>query len=151
MNSEILRLNLENKRVERNLTVKQIIEWHSDPLSANLGVINLDAIPFLVKRVYWISHFQPETIRGNHAHKTLTQLMVPLSGALDLVLFKGKNSETFRLEAGDDPKVIEPGMWRVMKNATQNAVVMVLASEEYDESDYIRDWNDYLDWCSKKS
>lgn len=151
MNSEILHPKIEYQRVERNLSSNQIIEWHSDPLSANLGVINLNAVPFLVKRIYWISHFKSETIRGNHAHKNLTQLMVPLSGSLDLVLFKGKDSQTFRLEAGNEPKRIEPGMWRVMKNATQNAVVMVLASEEYDESDYIRDWNEYLDWYRENS
>ena len=124
----------------------QIIEWHSDPLSADLGVIDLEKVPFLVRRIYWISHFKAETVRGNHAHKNLTQLMVPLAGSLDLVLFTGNYSEIFRLSVEDEPVLIKPGMWRVMKNATEDAVIMVLASEKYDESDYIRNWQDYLSW-----
>jgi hypothetical protein len=124
----------------------QIIEWHSDPLSADLGVVELDRVPFPVRRIYWISHFKVETIRGNHAHKNLTQLMVPLSGSLDVILFTGRHSAEFRLSAGDEPILIKPGMWRVMRNATEDAVVMVLASEKYDESDYIRDWQQYLSW-----
>lgn len=133
------------------MTKNKMIEWHSDPFSADLGVINLESVPFVVKRIYWISHFKSETIRGNHAHKNLTQLMVPLSGSLDLILFTGTNSETFRLGAGDEPKIIKPGMWRVMRNATEDSVVMVLASEKYDESDYIRDWPEYLNWHEKRS
>ena len=124
----------------------QIIDWHSDPLSADLGVIELDQVPFLVRRIYWISNFKAETVRGNHAHRNLTQLMVPLSGSLDVELFTGIHSAEFRLSAGDEPILIEPGIWRVMKNATEDAVVMVLASEKYNESDYIRDWHQYLSW-----
>ena len=128
------------------MDIKQIIEWHSDPLTAKLGVINLEDIQFPVRRVYWISHFRSDAVRGNHAHKNLIQLMIPIAGSLELVLFDGIDSETIRLSAGDEPVTIKPGIWRVMKNVSENSVVMVLASEVYDESDYIRDWNQYLDW-----
>ena len=128
------------------MEVNRIIDWHSDPLSAELGVINLEDVPFPVRRIYWISDFKSGAVRGNHAHKNLTQMMIPIVGSLDLVLHDGVDSETIQLSAGDEPAVIKPGMWRVMKNASENAVVMVLASEVYIESDYIRDWNQYLDW-----
>ena len=128
------------------MEINRIIDWHNDPLSAELGVINLEDVPFPVRRIYWISYFKSGAVRGNHAHKNLTQLMIPIAGSLDLVLYNGVDSETIRLSAGDEPVVIKPGMWRVMKNASENSVVMVLASEVYVESDYIRDWNQYLDW-----
>ena len=128
------------------MEINRIIEWHNDPQSAKLGVINFEDLPFLVRRVYWISDFKSDAIRGNHAHKKLTQLMIPITGSLELVLFDGVDSETIRLSAGDEPVVIKPGIWRVMKNASSHLVVMVLASEVYVESDYIRDWKQYLDW-----
>lgn len=124
----------------------EVIEWHNDPLSADLGVIELDKVPFPVRRVYWISRFKEETVRGNHAHKKLTQLMIPLLGSLDVILFTGTHSVEIRLSAGDEPILIKPGVWRVMKKASEDALVMVLASEKFDESDYIRDWHQYLAW-----
>ena len=128
------------------MDVNRIIEWHSDPLTAELGVINLEDVQFPVRRIYWISNFKSDAVRGNHAHKNLMQLMIPIAGSLELALFDGIASETIRLSAGDEPVVIKPGIWRVMKNASEHSVVMVLASDVYDESDYIRDWNQYLAW-----
>lgn len=125
---------------------KKIIEQHDDPLSANLGVLNLTDVPFEVRRIYWISNFKKGTIRGRHAHKSLTQMMLLLSGTLELSLYEGHACQSFMMQAGDDPILIKPGKWRIMKNGSIDAVVLVLASHEYDESDYIRDWNSYLEW-----
>ena len=124
----------------------KVIEQHNDPLSANLGVLNFSDVPFEVRRIYWISNFKNGTIRGRHAHKSLTQMMLVLSGSLELLLYEGHECEYFFMQAGDDPILINPGKWRVMKNGSIDAVVLVLASHEYDESDYIRDWNSYLEW-----
>lgn len=123
-----------------------IVEQHNDPLSANLGVLNMSDVPFEVRRIYWISNFQKDTIRGRHAHKNLTQMMLLLKGTLELSLYEGHESETFLMQPGEDPVLIKPGKWRVMKNASDDAVVLVLASHEYDESDYIRNWETYLEW-----
>jgi hypothetical protein len=130
--------------------MKRIIEWHSDPLTAKLGVINLEEIPFPIRRFYWISDFKNNAVRGNHAHKNLMQLMIPIAGSFELVLFDGSYSETIRLSAGNEPVVIKPGIWRIMKNASEDSVILVLASELYDESDYIRDWKEYLEWHSAR-
>lgn len=128
------------------MSISGLIEHHNDPLSADLGVLNLIDVPFEVKRVYWISHFKVGTVRGQHAHKELTQAMILLSGSMELVLFNGEREELFQMHCGEDPILIKPGQWRIMKNASADAVVLVLASHEYDESDYIRDWNSYLAW-----
>lgn len=123
-----------------------IVEQHNDPLSANLGVLNMNAVPFQVRRIYWISNFKEETVRGRHAHKKLTQMMLLLSGTMELLLYEGQECKTFFMAAGDEPILINAGKWRVMKNASADAVVLVLASQEYDESDYIRNWEAYLEW-----
>lgn len=134
--------------VELILIDKKIVEHHNDPLSANLGVLNLSDVPFQIRRIYWISNFKKGTIRGRHAHKTLTQMMLLLSGTLELSLYEGRACQTFMMQAGDEPILIKPGKWRIMKNGSVDTVVLVLASHEYDESDYIRDWDSYLEWHS---
>lgn len=132
--------------VELILIDKKIVEQHDDPLSADLRVLNLSDVPFEVRRIYWISNFKKGTIRGHHAHKSLTQMMLLLSGTLELSLYEGQACQSFMMRAGDDPILIKPGKWRIMKNGSIDALVLVLASQEYDESDYIRDWNSYLEW-----
>lgn len=128
-----------------------MIEHHNDPLSANLGVLHLADLPFQVRRIYWISDFKEHAIRGQHAHKNLTQVMIVLSGKIELVLFDGESSKTICLVPGENPIVVNPGQWRIMKNADPGTVILVLASHEYDENDYIRNWNEYLKWYKTRS
>jgi len=136
--------------MEFALNNQNLVERHDDPSSAKLGVLNLANITFDVRRIYWITDFQDQTIRGQHAHKNLTQLMLLLTGSMDLEIFEGEKSRLIRLIGGDQPVLITPGQWRVMKNASSDAVVLVLASKEYDESDYIRNWDEYLEWYRDK-
>ena len=100
-----------------------------------------DLVPFEVKRVYYIFDTTPGTVRGNHAHKDLRQLLVCVSGACTIAceMPDGTKSE-HRLDWPDRGLLIEGLVWRQMKEFSKDAVLLVLASEHYDESDYIRDY-----------
>lgn len=97
-------------------------------------------VPFNVNRVYYIFDTTPGTVRGKHAHKALKQVLVCLSGActIQCELPDGSHSE-HRLDWPTKGLLIEGLVWREMKDFSKDAVLMVLASEHYDEADYIRD------------
>ena len=98
-------------------------------------------VPFEVKRMYYIFDTTPGTVRGNHAHKALKQMLICVSGACTIVceMPDGTKSE-HRLDWPDKGLLIEGLVWRQMKDFSKDAVLIVLASEHYDESDYIRNY-----------
>jgi len=100
-------------------------------------------VPFEFKRVYYLYNV-PETARGAHAHKTLQQLLVATSGSVHVTLDDGLEKKTFVLDKPWKGLMVVPGLWRDMDNFSGGAVLMVLASEHYDESDYIRNYNEFL-------
>lgn len=122
----------------------------SDATSGDLGVIEFQDLPFIPKRVYWIRNFQFGSTRGNHAHRQLSQIAVVLQGRLIIDLFEGETKTSYELSDTSDYLEITPGKWRVMRDAAPGTVLMVLASHEYDESDYIRNWDSYLEWFQSK-
>ena len=99
-------------------------------------------IPFEVKRFYYIYDTTPGTVRGKHAHKELKQVLICPSGACTIVceMPDGSRSE-YRLDWPNKGLLIEGLVWREMKEFSKDAVLMVLASEHYDESDYIRNYD----------
>lgn len=109
-----------------------------------LAVIEGNCIPFEIKRVYYLYEVPSDAFRGGHAHKELYQLIVPLSGSFDVHLKDGENSKTVSLNKPHKGLLITPGIWREIDNFSSGCVCLVLASTEYDESDYIRDFNDFL-------
>ena len=110
----------------------------------NIGVIELDVIPFSIKRVYYLYDVPSSAKRGGHAHKNLTQLLVALSGSFDVVLKDGKAKKVVTLNKPDKGLVINSNIWRELENFSSGAVCMVLASEIYNEDDYIRDYKEFL-------
>lgn len=101
-------------------------------------------VPFDLKRVYYICDVPTGVRRGFHAHKQLEQYLICVHGECKVMLDDGTNKEVVLL---DDPKKglhIKPGMWREMYDFSEGAVLLVIASTYYDESDYIRDYNDFL-------
>lgn len=124
-------------------------ETHSDPNSASLGVLEFKHLPFEPKRAYWLSDFKAGRSRGNHAHKSLNQVMILLQGSLDLIIYNGTMRQEFQLNMESDYVLVPPGHWREMKNASNGTVLLVLADSDYDERDYIRSWLEYLDWHAK--
>lgn len=100
-----------------------------------------DYVPFEIKRVYYIFDTTPGTVRGKHAHRNLKQVLICVSGActIECELPDGTRVE-HRLDWPDRGLLIEGLVWREMKEFSKDAVLLVLASEHYDEADYIRDY-----------
>ena len=103
-----------------------------------------EEIPFEVKRVYYIYDTTPGTVRGKHAHKALKQVLICVSGActIECELPDGSKSQ-HRLDWPDRALLIEGLVWREMKDFSKDAVLLVFASEHYDEKDYIRDYETF--------
>ncbi|WP_010522320.1 sugar 3,4-ketoisomerase [Aquimarina agarivorans] len=106
----------------------------------SLSVIEKNVIPFESKRVYYLYDVPSDAKRGGHAHKELYQFLIPLCGSFDVVLNDGYSKKTFTLNKPNKGLLICPGIWRELENFSSGAVCLVLASEVYDESDYIRDF-----------
>ena len=101
-------------------------------------------IPFSVKRVYFMYDTLEGVVRGKHAHRKLHQILFCVSGTCTIRLDDGKDKAEVRLDQPSRGLLIGPGIWREMFDFTPGAVLMVLASEYYDESDYIRDYEEFL-------
>lgn len=100
-------------------------------------------IPFEIKRIYYL-YMVPEAARGAHAHKELQQLLVATSGSVDITLDDGKEKKTFHLDRPWKGLLVVPGLWRDLDNFSGGTVLMCLASEKYDEGDYIREYDEFL-------
>ena len=98
-------------------------------------------LPFDVKRVYYIWGTRPNVVRGKHAHRKLEQMIVCVSGSCDFILDDGLKRETVHLDAPSKGLYIKHNIWREFTNFSDDCVIMVLASEYYDEADYIRDYD----------
>lgn len=102
-------------------------------------------IPFEIKRIYYL-YMVPEAARGAHAHKQLQQLMVATSGSVHVTLDDGKNKKTFVLDKPWKGLHVVPGLWRDLDNFSGGTVCMVLASGHYAEEDYIRNYDEFLEY-----
>jgi len=101
-------------------------------------------LPFDVKRVYYIWGTQKDVVRGKHAHKKLEQVIVCTSGSCDFILDDGKQREKVHLDNPAKGLYIKHNIWREFTNFSPDCVLMVLASEYYDEHDYIRDYPTFM-------
>ena len=101
-------------------------------------------LPFAIKRVYYMFDTSPDLPRGFHAHKELEQLVVAIDGACEFVLDDGKSKESIWLNRPDVGLYIGKNMWREMRNFSYGCKLMILASDYYDESEYIRDYAEFL-------
>lgn len=100
---------------------------------------------FDVLRIYYIWGTEKNAIRGKHAHNKLKQLIICLSGNCDFTLDNGNIRKTFHLKSPTQGLYVEDFVWREFTNFSEDCIVMVLASEHYDETDYIRDYNKFLE------
>jgi len=108
-------------------------------------------IPFDIKRVYYLYDVPGGSDRGSHAHKTLHQFIVAMSGSFDVVLDDGKQKKRFHLNRSYYGLYVCPMMWRDLDNFSSGAVCMVLASTHYDAADYIRDYSQFLQLANQQS
>jgi hypothetical protein len=101
-------------------------------------------VPFEIKRVYYLYDVPGGAERGGHAHKALHQLIVAMSGSFDIVLDDGRQKKRIHLNRSYYGLYVCPMIWREMDNFSSGAVCLVLASNLYEESDYFRDYSDFL-------
>lgn len=101
-------------------------------------------VPFEIKRIYYIFDTLPEQTRGLHAHKNLEQIIIAIDGACQFVLDDGKERKEVWLNRPDVGLYVGKNMWREMRHFSYGCKLMVLASEYYDEKEYIRNYEDFV-------
>jgi dTDP-4-dehydrorhamnose 3,5-epimerase-like enzyme len=108
-------------------------------------------VPFDIKRVYYLYDVPGGSQRGGHAHKALTQLIIAISGSFDVILDNGRNVERFSLNRSYLGLYVPPMTWRELENFSSGAVCLVLASDYYDEADYYRQYEAFVQAVEAKS
>lgn len=108
-------------------------------------------VPFEIKRVFYIFDTLPGTVRGKHAHHRNRQMLVCVSGACTIeCMFPDGHCAEYRLDWPNKGLLIEGMVWHNMKEFSKDAVLLVLASEHYDESDYVRNFEDFKRICAEE-
>ncbi len=110
----------------------------------NLAVVEKQTVPFDIKRVYYLYDIPSDAYRGGHAHKEQLEVLIALSGSFEVLLDNGSEKEKVTLSKPDKGLLISKKIWRELGNFSSGAVCLVLASDVFLESDYIRDYNDFL-------
>lgn len=101
-------------------------------------------VPFDIKRAYWVYDVPGGESRGGHAHKRLKQFVIALSGSFDVTLDDGTEKQTYHLNHPYQGLLIDTGIWRTLDDFSSGAVCLVLASEHFEEDDYIYDYDEFL-------
>lgn len=127
--------------------IKLITFPKNHQLNGNLtSITNGQEVPFDIKRIYYLYDVPGGESRGAHGHKALHQIMVALSGSFTVTLDDGKDKKSFHLYQPYQGLLIPPGLWRDLDTFSSGSICMVLASELYDEEDYFRDYQDFLNY-----
>ena len=114
-----------------------------DERGSLIALESLTTVPFDIKRVYYIFDTKENVIRGKHAHKHLSQILICVKGSCHISLDNGSLQEQVLLNSPDKGLVIEGLIWREMYDFSPDCVLLVLASDYYDESDYIRSYKEF--------
>lgn len=118
---------------------------HHSQRKGNISVVeNQITVPFSTKRIYYLYDVPGGETRGGHAHKNLYQLIIAASGSFIVTLDDGNVKRTFMLNRPYQGLLVKPGIWRTLDDFSSGSVCLVLASEVYDESDYIRTYDEFL-------
>lgn len=110
----------------------------------NLSVIENETAPFEIKRVYYLYDVPSGAYRGGHAHKKQSELLIAVSGSFEVVLDNGKLKQTVMLNQPNVGLLIPTMVWRELQNFSSGSVCLVLASDRFEEADYIRDYKLFL-------
>ncbi len=124
--------------------VKYMFQPHGDDRGMLVAFEEGIDIPFEIKRVYFMYDTKPGVRRGFHAHKNLKQILVCVKGSCKVLMDDGKEKKIVHLERPYEGLYIENDIWREMYDFSEDAVLMVFASDFYNEEDYIRDYDEFL-------
>lgn len=133
-----------NKVTLSNIEIIEIPKIE-DP-RGNLAVIEKEVLPYQVKRVYYLYDVPSSAYRGGHAHKEQLECLIAVSGSFEVVVDDGASKQKITLNKPNKGLLIPTGIWRELENFSSGAVCLVLASEVFDEDDYIRDYEQFLDF-----
>ncbi len=131
--------------------IKYVFQPHGDDRGQLVALEELKDIPFKVKRVYYMYDTVQNVVRGHHAHKKLEQILVCIHGQCKIKLDNGKEKKVVPLEKPYEGLYIANNIWREMYDFSHDAVLLVLASELYDEADYIRDYEKFLKFVEENT
>ena len=115
-----------------------------EDLSGNLAFIQNDILPFEFKRVYYLFDVPSSAFRGGHSHIEQHEVLIALSGSFEVTLNDGTNKKSYLLNKPNIGLHLPKGIWRELENFSSGAVCLVLASDVFEESDYIRDYDVFL-------
>lgn len=130
--------------------IKYTFQQHGDDRGQLVALEEMKDIPFEIKRVYYMYDTGEGVRRGYHAHKSLEQILICIHGSCKILLDDGEEKEIVPLDKPYEGLYVSNVMWREMYDFSPDAVLMVLASEYYDERDYIRNYDDFLKYIGKK-
>lgn len=120
------------------------LDRHHSQRKGDISVVeNGKEVPFDVKRIYYLYDVPGGADRGGHAHKALYQLIISASGSFTVVLDDGTNKKAFALNRPYQGLLVKPGIWRTLTDFSSGSICMVLASEKYDEHDYVRKYAEF--------
>lgn len=132
--------------IKKSVTNCELISIPKIPdTRGNLSVIENDLIPFVIKRVYYLYDVPAGAERGGHAHIEQKEFLIALSGSFDVILNDGQTVKTITLNKPYEGLLISEGIWRELKNFSSGSVCLVLASAVFEEEDYIRVFEDFLE------
>lgn len=126
-------------------------EEHGDERGILISLEENLNIPFTIRRCYFMYNLLPGVRRGFHAHKTLKQVLICVRGSCNILLDDGSEKAVVPLDRPNKGLYIASDTWREMFDFSEDAVLMVLADQLYDESDYIRDYDDFLKYIGRKA
>jgi dTDP-4-dehydrorhamnose 3,5-epimerase-like enzyme len=130
----------------RKINLTKIVDAHDGVLSVASAQ---NEIPFNIKRVYYIYHFESQkSVRGHHAHKCLEQVLFCISGSFCIKLDDGENQYQYLMNNPNEGLFIGNNLWHTMQDFTNDCIIIVLASDYYDESDYIRDYKEFKNYLN---
>lgn len=124
--------------------VKYMFQPHGDERGQLISLEEFNDIPFRIKRVYYMYDTIEGVVRGHHAHKSLKQILVCIHGSCKVKMDNGRETKVVPLEKPYEGLFIDNNIWREMFDFSKDAVLLVFASEIYEESDYIRDYDEFL-------
>lgn len=126
--------------------IKYAFQQHGDSRGQLVALEEFKDIPFEIKRVYYMYDTGEGVRRGFHAHKSLEQILICIHGSCKIMLDNGHEKKIVSLEKPYEGLYVSNSMWREMFDFSNDAVLLVLASDFYNEEDYIRNYDDFIEY-----